>query len=195
MDSPLGVDLNKLQEFMARQEIHEVLARYARGVDRADGELLSSCYFDDAIEEHGTNYNGPALEYVRGAIERLKLMGPMAHYLCNTHIEFKKTAGEGDRGTATAPPLRTAWVETYVLTFARFPDADGELVDTFTGGRLCDRFECRDGVWRIAHRRMTFDWNRDVASSEGWCLGMFDTAHPQFHAGSKDREDLSYERF
>lgn len=177
--APGGVDTDKLAEFMARQEILMVLARYARGVDRADGELLASCYHDDAIEEHGTTYSGPAADYIAGAVERIKLMGPMAHYLTSTHIEF-----DGD----------TAWAESYVLTFARLAGEDGDT-DTLTGGRLCDRFERRNGDWRIAHRRMTFDWNRDMASNEGWCCGLFDAADPRFHRGRKSREDLSYQRF
>lgn len=169
----------KLAAMLAKQEIHDVMARYARGVDRADGELLTSCYHEDAIEEHGPNYSGPAMDYIPGAIERLKLMGPMAHYLCQSHIEL-----DGD----------TAWVETYVITFARFSGEDGD-VDTLTGGRICDRFEQRDGHWRIAHRKITFDWNNDAPTNEGWCLGMFDTSAPGFHPGRKDREDLSYQRF
>lgn len=174
-----GVDPDKLARLMARQEILEVLARYARGVDRADADLLASCYHEDAIEEHGTTYSGPASEYIAGAIGRLQLMGPMAHYLTSSHIDF-----DGD----------TAWVETYVLTFARFAGEAG-ATDTLTGGRLCDRFERRDGEWRIAHRRMTFDWNRDMASNEGWCRGMFDASDPRFLRGSKNTDDLSYQRF
>ena len=174
-----GLDEARLRAMLARQEIRDVLARYARGVDRADGELLAGCYHPDAIEEHGSTYSGPAAEYIAGAVERLRAMGPMAHYLCSTHIEL-----DGDR----------AWAETYVLTFARFGGGGGD-VDTLTGGRLCDRFEYRSGEWRIAHRRMTFDWNHDMPANEGWCLGMFDTAAPGFHRGRKDRGDLAYERF
>jgi hypothetical protein len=168
----------RLEHVLARDEIHEVLARYARGVDRADGELLKSCYHADAIEEHGGNYAGNAHEYVDGAVPRIRLMGPMQHLLGSTHIEF-----DGD----------VAWVETYVWTFARFAQ-EGRSVDTFTGGRLVDRFERRNGQWKIAHRRTVFDWNRDVPSSEGWCLGLFDPAKPGMHPGRKDRADLSYDR-
>ena len=46
----------KFARLLARQEILEVLARYARGVDRADGELLRSCYHEGAMEEHGSTY-------------------------------------------------------------------------------------------------------------------------------------------
>jgi len=153
--------------------------RYARGVDRADQALLKSCYHGDAIEEHGSTYDGPAHDYIDGAIERIRSMGTMCHYLCNVHIELN-----GD----------TAYSEAYVLTFARFNNA-GNPVDTLTGGRLCDRFERRRGVWKIAHRKLAFDWNRDMPMQESWCLGLFNPDDPKMVMGSKDQQDPSYQRF
>jgi ketosteroid isomerase-like protein len=169
----------QLQRMLARDEIREVLARYARAVDRADGPLLKSCYHPDAIEEHGGNYTGNAIEYVDGAIPRILAMGTMQHLLGTSHIEL-----DGD----------VAWVETYIWTFARFAQAGGGSLDTFTGGRLVDRFERRGGAWKIAHRRTVFDWNRDVPSAEGWCNGLFDPAKPGMHLGRKGASDLSYDR-
>src|SRR5512134_2814360 len=97
-----AVDVQRrLERMLARQEILDVLARYARGVDRADAELLKSCYHADAIEEHAGN----AHEYVDGAVPRIRQMGPMQHLLGSSYIEI-----EGG----------VAWVETYVWTFARF---------------------------------------------------------------------------
>ena len=99
----------RLERMLARDEIQEVLARYARGVDRADADLLKSCYHPDAIEEHGGNYSGNAFAYVDGAVPRIRLMGAMQHLLGTSHIEF-----DGD----------VAWVETYLWTFARFARGD-----------------------------------------------------------------------
>ena len=104
-DTTPGIDPARLERLLARDEIRDVLSRYARGVDRADGPLLKSCYHPDAIEEHGGNYTGNAFEYVDGAIPRIRAMGVMQHLLGTSHIEF-----DGD----------TAWVETYIWTFARF---------------------------------------------------------------------------
>lgn len=170
---------SKLEAMMSKLEIREVLMRYARGVDRADEDLLKSCYHADAIEEHGSTYAGPAHEYIEDAVVRIRQMGTMCHYICNIHISL-----EGD----------LAYVEAYLLTFARFT-RDGEDHDTLTGGRICDRFEQRDGEWKIAHRKVAFDWNRDMPSREGWCLGMFDPADPRMIMGKKSKDDLSYQRF
>jgi len=168
----------RLELMLARDEIRDVLARYARGVDRADGPLLKSCYHPDAIEEHGGNYTGNAFAYVDSAIPRIRKMGAMQHLLGSMHFDF-----DGD----------TAYVETYIWTFVRF-SVDGKDTDTFTGGRLFDRFERREGVWKILHRRTIFDWNRDTPSHQGWCLGMFNFDNPGTLLGTKSENDPSYER-
>jgi hypothetical protein len=106
-------------------------------------------------------------------------MGVMQHLLGNCHIEL-----DGDR----------AYVETYIWTFLRV-ERDGRSWDTFTGGRLNDKFERRNGEWKIAHRRTVFDWNRDTPASEGWCLGYIDTRSAGVLRGRKDASDPTYERF
>lgn len=173
-------DREKIERMLARDEIREVLAAYARGVDRGDGPLLKSCYHPDAIEEHGGTYTGNAHVYVDGAVPRIqRLGGAMQHLLGTSHIEL-----DGD----------IAYVETYVWTFLRLRVEERDL-DTFTGGRLVDRFQRRNGVWKIAHRRTVFDWNRDTPSHEGWVGGMFQPGKPGMRLGRKDRDDPSYERF
>lgn len=167
---------DQLADMYARHQIREVLAQYARGVDRGDLILMKDCYHPDAIEEHGGNYTGNALTYVEQAVPRIHKMGPMQHLLGSSHIDLRDDV---------------AWVETYVWTFVRF-QRDGRDWDTFTGGRLLDRFECRDGRWRIAHRRTIFDWNRDTPSAEGWVFGMFTPGAPGMLMGRKGDADWSY---
>lgn len=169
----------RLQRMLDHSEIRDVLARYARGIDRADAELLKSCYHPDAIEEHAGNYEGNAHAYVEEAMPRVMQMGPMQHLLGSSHIDV-----DGD----------TAYVETYVWTFVRLQAEQGEM-DTLTGGRLVDRFERRGGEWKIAHRWTVFDWNRDTPSAEGWCLGLFDFSKKGARQGQKGKSDPSYERF
>ena len=119
------------------------------------------------------------LAYVEAAVPRIERLGPMQHLLGTSFIDF-----EGD----------IAYVETYIWTFLRV-QADGRDLDTFTGGRLIDRFERRDGAWKIAHRRTIFDWNRDTPSNEAWVGGMFTPGKPGMLQGRKGSVDPSYERF
>ena len=57
------------------------------------------------------------------------------------------------------------------------------------------RWSCRDGEWRIAHRKMAFDWNHDMPSSESWCVGLFNPEDPRMIMGRKGKDDLTYSRF
>ncbi len=54
--------------------------------------------------------------------------------------------------------LLTADVETPIMALHRCRGDDGEFFERF-GGRYFDHFECRDGDWRIAHRKLTQDWD------------------------------------
>lgn len=170
---------NTIETVIAKQDISDVIMRYARAIDRADGPLLHSCYWEDAIEEHANSYTGPAHDYIDGAMKRLQGGDVMMHNVGNIHTEL-----EGD----------TAWVETYLITFARFPK-DGVSWDTLTGGRIFDKFERRNGEWKIAHRKIALDWNRDEPTCEGWCLGLFKPEDPRTIMGEKGKGDLTYTRF
>ena len=171
---------NTVETMLARQDIHDCIMRYARGIDRGDVDLLLSRYWEDAHEVHGPAYNGPAVPYLKGAAERMRKNKPvMQHFIGNVHIDFERED--------------LAWVESYILTFARFPK-DGTDYDTMTGARAHDRFERRDGEWRIARRDAVFDWNSDRPSAETWCMGLFDTSHPDMVMGAKAPDDLTYRR-
>ncbi|HBO15114.1 MAG TPA: nuclear transport factor 2 family protein [Porticoccaceae bacterium] len=169
----------KNQRLLARLEILDVLARYVRGCDRGDGDILASCYHIDAVEEHAGNFVGNAHDYIYEAIPRILKMGAMQHLLGSSHIEFK-----GDM----------AWVETNVWTFLRIK-VNGGFTDTLTGGRIFDLFELREGDWKIAHRKTIFDWNRDAPMAEGWVNGLIDFSNQGALMGCKGEEDPSYRGF
>src|ERR1700761_3485295 len=77
----------KVQEIVDRHEIWQVLQRYGRGLDRLDHELVRSCYFDDAIEDHGS-FVGPAMQFIDWA-DRVTLSFVNAHHnLLNHHCEL-----------------------------------------------------------------------------------------------------------
>jgi SnoaL-like domain len=147
-----------LQELLDRRAIEDVLLRYARATDRCDEALLRSMFHDDATESHGGLMRGSAAEFCTKAIELLRGCGPTAHYVLNIVIEF---AGAD-----------LAHVESYAIAMHRIA-VGGVPYDSFFAARLLDRFERRGGVWRIAHRDVLYDWNRDVPSAEHWGFGIF----------------------
>lgn len=132
MQPPTAVDT------ATRQEILDVLMRLCRGVDRHDRELLESCYHPDATDDHGV-YSGDAkgfIDWVLGATDGVPFM---QHNITNHQV-----LGGGDDVVTT---------ETYYHT--RTLGSDGQLAQAF--GRYLDRFERRDGEWRIASRLVTIE--------------------------------------
>jgi hypothetical protein len=134
-----------LAEVLDRQDIHDCLLRYARGLDRHDAELAKSAYHEDARDDH-TLYVGSGYGLVDWANKQHDATGVCAHqhYLLNTTIDL-----EGDE----------AHVETYFV----FAGTTENFQNTLGGGRYVDRFERRLGRWGIAARRLIVEWWQDPA--------------------------------
>ena len=60
----------------------------------------------------------------------------------------------------------------YFQAFHRVVE-DGAEKDLFIAGRYVDRYERRDGVWKIAHRAFVMDWNQVAPNASEWEEGMF----------------------
>ena len=77
-----------LEVLLDKQEIHELHARYCRGVDRLDADLIRSVFHDDAVEHHPPWFDGSADEYVDYVIAQAtgQLRGPwFPHVLQRAH--------------------------------------------------------------------------------------------------------------
>lgn len=137
-----------------REEIREVLARYFRGVDRRDWDLVRSCYHDDATDEHGSLFQGKAADFIDW----------VSVWIAET---FAVTMHIGGQSLIDLDG-EAANVETYAIAMHRTSaDETGGQVDLTVAARLVDRFERRAGRWRIAHRRLIDDWVRlDAVNNE-----------------------------
>jgi hypothetical protein len=165
-----------LEELGARAEIHDVLLRYCRGLDRPDMRLVRSAFHPDAWVQfpeslHVGSVDG-FVEFLSG--EMLRFVRTM-HFLGNSLIEF-----DGPN---------VAHVETYLNA-----DHQGSETHQWKGenvklwARYLDRFEQRDGVWLIARRTLAVDWMYRYPSE-----GFFDD-HPDASGRSTDGSDPSLER-
>ena len=124
----------KLRELIDRQEIWQVMQRYARGLDRMDRELVRSCYFSDAIEDHG-RFVGKIEDFFDW-VDRITVQYQWCqHGLLNHHCEL---AGND------------AHCETY-FHFIAYSAKAPHLLST---GRYIDHFQRRNGEWRIADTKM-----------------------------------------
>jgi hypothetical protein len=62
--------------------------------------------------------------------------------------------------------------EIYVVGYPRASE-DGKIIDRAVGGRYLDRYERRQGEWRIIDRMYVLDWNRNTDSTAIWDEGMY----------------------
>jgi hypothetical protein len=136
-DSP---NLSRLERLADIQEIRDALARYCRGTDRCDAELAASAFHKDSSENHGP-FIGTSHDFVALVMPILREQyQALFRQITNLSVEF-----EGD----------TAVSEAYWSVTMR--DA---TTDTFQAGRYLDRWERRNGEWKIAARLAVIDWWR-----------------------------------
>lgn len=161
-----------IDEIVAHLEIQQVLARYCRGVDRGDKELIKSIYHPDAIDSHGA-WKGPGTKFADFIVKQMdRASGIGQHHITNVLIEL-----DGDR----------ARVESYFLALQPELGSEGGLSPS--AGRYLDRFELRDGAWKIAHRQVIIDWMGPTLSDAQTEF------QKQFPNGKRREEDLSYSLF
>lgn len=162
-----------VDDLLAKQEITELLYRYARGVDRADWDLVRSCYHDDATDDHGVVRGSPE-EFIAVVRQALGSMTATMHTIGNVLIEV-----DGDAAAS----------EAYAVCWHRFPAEDGGRRDMTVGVRYVDRMERREGEWRIARRTVVWEWSRLDPVAEEFPTG------GDFVWGRRDRSDVSYDNF
>lgn len=164
---PEPADRDTMLQFVYdRQQIIEVLHRYARAIDRGDVELLKSVYHADGTDAHGT-FDGNAHEFAEFMIPRLKAQTSYSiHHVTNELVEV-----DGDRAIAESclfgyhrvPGGRESVARFFGERYADRAEAEGTLDgehEYVTGGRYLDKLRKRDGIWRIWRRRITVEWNQ-----------------------------------
>jgi ketosteroid isomerase-like protein len=170
-----STDINSeavMRRLLDESEIRAVLARYARGIDRFDMDLVRTCYHDDATDAHGA-YNGDLEGFIAYSEAWFDKIVSMTHFFGQSTIDL-----DGD----------SAWVESYCLCFIRMPTEDGKLMDRFANIRYVDQFERREGEWRIARRKLVHSPGRlDVVEINPQLAELAMLARP-------DRDDPSYDR-
>lgn len=144
-----------IEELLDREKIRHNFARYSRGMDRQDRELLASTYWPDGWDDHGMMQSTGA-KFADGMV----LMWPtmrMGHMLGQSCIEIHDNFAN---------------VETYFFAYHRIGEGS-ETKDAFLGGRYNDRLEKRGSTWKFIHRVATYDWCRDMGKSMPWDDAVF----------------------
>ena len=138
-----------VQTLLDKQAIYELSCRYMRGLDRLDADSLLSVFWEDAYCEYGF-MNGDAPTFIVFAISALRDHASNQHMIGNTLIDV-----EGDE----------AFGEVYFHAYHKVKSDTG-FDDLMVAGRYLDRYERRDGVWKMAYRSERVDWSRTTPTKD-----------------------------
>jgi hypothetical protein len=176
----------KLQRLVDKSEITEQLYHWSRGTARKDWDLVRSVFHPHATDNHGT-LDGSLDEFIQWQQRHHSGITQSVHLIGNVLIEF--------------PDSDHALSECYSIAFHHYGEdavnsrADivgkdvarqmGEMTSLIVG-RLIDRFERIDGVWRIAHRQAVFETAKAEPGSRNllphWLAAQRDATDPLHRA-------------
>lgn len=167
---------SKLKDLIDRQEIWDVIMRYARGIDRLDREMVRSCYWDDAIDDHH-GYVGAPDYFIDVTFTTARAMSHAQHHgLSNHTCEIT-----GD--------------DAHCETYYTFIGNNIEPPHLLSMGRYIDHLQRRDGIWKYANRVTVIEKNfalTEYPTDAEICGG--DTSMGPLLPASRDQGDLSYQR-
>ena len=166
----------RLQTLLDKQEIYELVCAYCNAADRHDHAKMRSLYHEDAIDEHGSLFSGPAMEFIERLPEIQASMEILHHNVTTVNIAIDGDYAEG---------------EIYLVAMHRFRTADGPA-ELLVGGRYFDKYAKRDGRWKFQHRAIVADWAHVHQPS------IIDMSHPMVEGariGAPGDADPSYQFF
>ena len=149
----------------AHDQIRQVAARYSRGVDRLDADLMKSAYWPEATDDHGV-YVGNAMDFCDRVVETHKRFIATMHCIMNHAIEVSGDTGSG---------------EVYNVTYVFRHENNKEILETWWG-RYLDQYEKRNGEWRISKRICVHEFTRSDTVTAHMAI---DAA--KFRQGTADR--------
>ncbi|NML90648.1 nuclear transport factor 2 family protein [Sphingobium sp. TB-6] len=132
---------DRIQEMLDRSDLLELVNRYARGLDRCDVDQLKAVFFDDATVNM-ISFSGSAHAFAETTPAALRVHAvTTSHLTSNCLFEIA-----GDRATG----------ESYLISISVMKDGDASKPAIHVG-RYLDRFERRNGEWKIACRTIIID--------------------------------------
>lgn len=171
-----------IEALAARAEILDRVYLYANCVDRRRWDLLSQVFHDDG--QWWVSALAELKPWKLAADESRKLfdaaLGTTHHQVGNVLISIED---------------RVAHVETYGTAYHRvLANAPlggmfggvGHDYDLISGSRYVDRFEKRQGTWRIALRRIHSEWRHVQPAADGILASV-----PEVTRGRYDDSDMS----
>lgn len=158
-------DIEKIQELYDRECIRQKIYTYTRAVDRIDEELVREVFTEDANADYGYD-KGNALDVVGRILNMHRTYYSTSHQISNILLKI-----DGDKAAS----------ESYATCYVYFRNEQGEPIPSFTCTRYFDRWERRNGEWKIVDRTLAMDISNTFTAVQ----------MPQYNT-SRDKEDPSY---
>jgi len=148
---------DEIARLVESDRIRNVLQLYARGVDRRQWDVVERTYHPDAYDDHG-GYKGDVAGLIDWLRRRHATIEQSMHFIGNCIVEFLSET--------------VAVSETYCVVYQRYGEEARETIQTWLGDealpdgkrlmaelacRYVDRFERREGEWRIARRTVVME--------------------------------------
>ncbi len=145
-------DVETVATLINLELIRDCLARYCRGMDRRDMEMLRSVYWPEARDQHASFSGSPAefIAWIEPVLDGIELT---QHFLGQNLIRIEDNQ---------------AFAETYYNAYHRLSSTHGRI-EVYLWGRYNDKFECRGGIWKIVDRLVVCDgYRQNDAVSDDW---------------------------
>ncbi|MFC3213587.1 nuclear transport factor 2 family protein [Novosphingobium panipatense] len=134
--------------------------------------MVRSCYWDDAIEDHG-HFVGSPDDFIAWADGTTLMFETTQHAILNHVCDL-----QGD--------------EAFCETYYHFSGVTAEGPNFMSTGRYVDHFCRRDGEWRIANRVTIVEGTYDVPKAAHAPASPYSADEPS--QARRDRSDVSYHR-
>jgi ketosteroid isomerase-like protein len=161
----------QVQYLLDRLALQDLATRYARAIDRRDRALLLSLYHEDAVDNHGVMFTGGPIVFADWQPVVMAQFEVTAHHLTTMNFQLDRDSADG---------------ELYFIAYHRtLPPDSKEVIVT---GRYLDRYERRQGTWKIAKRQLVWDSFASAAPSPAMLEQLY-----QLGIAGRGAEDISYQ--
>lgn len=170
LERDLAAALDEIDRLKAVEAIRQCIYRVCRGTDRVDAEIIRSAFHPGAQIHYGKMFDGDIEDMIAVGMKHQSAQSQRHHMVGNIVIRI-----EGNQ----------AFAESYELDRHKTP-MNGETRDLVLAARTLDRFERRDGEWKIVERTKVMDWGRTITADDGLYV------NSPLEKGGDDRSDASY---
>ncbi len=132
-----------LTDHLAVEAIRNALARYCRGIDRMDRDMVLGVWHPEGTADYVGNYTGSASGFVDWVWQAHSQLERHSHQVTNVLAEV-----EGDCARSEAYVTAALWTR---------PDDSGAQQEILIRARYLDRWSQREGRWAIEERTCLVD--------------------------------------